>query len=326
MRKLHKQIDVAIFNELTKKEYYEDQKPNTQKALLKKIEKIHYPKINLNEFNIDRQKEIENIKAEEFGFRDRKDFNFEFTQNILSNSAQLRLIPLTIYEMVDKADMPELENTKTIGYCMLVADAVERIKLRAENTLKVVSKNKDIRLYARKNIRIAYKIFAESKKFLELSQKRKNHGDIQIAFIQNRFIIHLICFLQDLFGDFCSSIKSEEELRNSLYELIDLRTCMEMSEKKGNPSSGLKIEKGALLRWNGQVNTLVTLFYDLSNNQITNSKSLLEANVEDIKFLLTNFFTDKKGDFIKDSTIDTYMKEYRDDKRAKGKKRIEILN
>jgi len=84
-------------------------------------------------------------------------------------------------------------------------------------------------------------------------------------------------------------------------------------------SSIIAIQKQKL-KWLGKINTLATLFYDLSNEDNNLKKKLIEYD----NTILTNFivqnFVDESGDTFSESTIYTYLNEKRGDKRAKKEK------
>ena len=326
MSKSHNRTDVNIFRELTKREYFIENWLNSQKALLKVIESVHKSEIIISGYNVNRKKELRNINASKFGFRDFEDIKFEFIQDVFDKNTRILLLPTKVYEMEESFDIPKTNDSRILGYTLLLSDTLERIKIRAEYVLSDTKEIKNIELYAKKNILMAHKVFNETILLLQKAKKKNDRTEICIGYIQNVYIINLISYLQDLFGTFYSDRKYlRETLRNKLYEVINLNAFLELIESKQQDLNGTIIDDGATLKWNGQVNSLVTLFYDLMHNTPPNNKPLLEAGVEDVKYILTNFFTDKNGNFINEKTIETYLKEYRDEKRAKGKKRIDIL-
>ena len=326
MREPHNRIDVNVFKELTKKKYYSET-ISSGKALLKRIENIHQSELVLEGFNLNKHEEKRKINVAEFGFKEFDDTKFEFAQDVFNNITKMSLKPTKIYELEENLDIPGTINLEIQAYCHLLSDSVERIKTRAEYILNETEKVRNIELYAKKNILVAHNIFNKTLSFLQKAQNKKNCAEILVAFIQCVYISYIISYLQDMFNAFYKSRRmSKKTLRNELYEVVNLKTFLELSDLSNCSFNRPVLEKGAIFQWNGPINRLVTLFYDLMNEALPNKEKLLDGGVDDLKFVLTNFFTDKKGDFIKDSTIDTYMKEYRDDKRAKGKKRIEILN
>jgi hypothetical protein len=86
-----------------------------------------------------------------------------------------------------------------------------------------------------------------------------------------------------------------------------------LQEEGSNESENNKFKK---IRFNDEINLLVTLFYDLHNKgYISTTKTNLE------KFILTSF-TDNNGETLNQSTVNTYLKLGREDKRAQNDKRI----
>jgi hypothetical protein len=325
MGRPHNRTDVNIFRELTKRKYFTENNINSQKAVFKCIENIHKSEIIVKGFNINRQRELRNINASRYGFREYEDIKFEFIQDVFDNNTKILLLPSKIYDMEESFDIPRTNDSTILAYTQLLSDSMERIKVRAEYILSDTEEISGIELYAKKNILMAHKIFNETILLLQKAKLKNDRREIFIAYIQNVYIIKLINYLQDLFGAFYSDRRfSKKTLRNELYEVINLKTFLDLNECKQQCMDGSVLGNGGVLQWNGPINRLVTLFYDLKHDTMPNQKPLLDAEVDDIKFILTNFFTDRNGNFIKGITIDTYMKEYRDEKRAQGKSRIDI--
>lgn len=80
----------------------------------------------------------------------------------------------------------------------------------------------------------------------------------------------------------------------------------------------------AKLQFNGNVNQLVDVFYQLNRELFVEGKSFLDGNTGDIASLIVNNFLDKEGNEISPDTVKTILTPSRTDKRPKPHKRIDI--
>lgn len=78
------------------------------------------------------------------------------------------------------------------------------------------------------------------------------------------------------------------------------------------------------LRFNGNVNQLVDVFYQLQRELFVNGKPYLDGNTNDLVNLIVNVFVDKDGNEISPQTVETILKPSRGDKRPKPHKRLDI--
>jgi len=80
------------------------------------------------------------------------------------------------------------------------------------------------------------------------------------------------------------------------------------------------------LQWNGQINTLVDIFYQTMYEIKVDGEPLLDATPNDIANMLANNFCDRNGNELSRSTIKTILLPSRADKRPKkdNSKRIDI--
>jgi len=80
------------------------------------------------------------------------------------------------------------------------------------------------------------------------------------------------------------------------------------------------------IRWNGQINILVDVFYQIMYEIKVDGEPLLVATPNDIANMLTNNFCDRNGNELSRSTIKTILLPSRADKRPKkdNSKRIDI--
>ena len=78
------------------------------------------------------------------------------------------------------------------------------------------------------------------------------------------------------------------------------------------------------MQWNGNINVLATLFYDLSKKKLSNKRMALDTTPEQIKEFILTCFVDKDGRQFSKATIDTYFQEDKPEKKAKGSKKIDV--
>ena len=78
------------------------------------------------------------------------------------------------------------------------------------------------------------------------------------------------------------------------------------------------------LKFNGNVNQLVDIFYQLNRELFVDGKSYIDGSANDIISLIVNSFIDKDGNEISPQTIETILKPSRTDKRPKPHKRLDI--
>jgi DNA repair ATPase RecN len=78
------------------------------------------------------------------------------------------------------------------------------------------------------------------------------------------------------------------------------------------------------LKFNGNVNQLVDVFYQLNRELFVDGKSYIDGTSNDIISLIVNSFIDKDGNEISPQTIETILKPSRTDKRPKPHKRLDV--
>ena len=78
------------------------------------------------------------------------------------------------------------------------------------------------------------------------------------------------------------------------------------------------------LKFNGNVNQLVDVFYQLSRELFVDGKSYLDGNTNDIIALIVNSFLDKEGKEISPLTVKTILKPSKEEKRPNTHKRLDI--
>lgn len=78
------------------------------------------------------------------------------------------------------------------------------------------------------------------------------------------------------------------------------------------------------LQWRGNINQLITFFYDAAKEVLYKGKPILNADRKQITELLLNNFIDKDGNEVNKSTIDTIFTPSKVTKRPSTNKRITI--
>jgi len=78
------------------------------------------------------------------------------------------------------------------------------------------------------------------------------------------------------------------------------------------------------LQFNGNVNQLVDVFYQLSRELFVNGRSYLDGNVNDIAKMIAYSFVDKDGNNLSIETIKTILTPSREEKRPNNAKRIDV--
>lgn len=87
-------------------------------------------------------------------------------------------------------------------------------------------------------------------------------------------------------------------------------------------NSGNKDEDLGKLQWRGNINQLITFFYDASSQVLVDGKTILNASKKQIARLLIENFIQKDGDPVNPSTINTIFTPSKELKRPPNHKRI----
>ncbi len=87
-------------------------------------------------------------------------------------------------------------------------------------------------------------------------------------------------------------------------------------------NSGNKDEDPGKLQWRGNINQLITFFYDASSQVLVDGKTILNASKKQIAHLLIENFIQKDGDPVNPSTINTIFTPSKELKRPPNHKRI----
>jgi hypothetical protein len=112
------------------------------------------------------------------------------------------------------------------------------------------------------------------------------------------------------------------QLIEKLQTLRKMRSEIE-KEKELEQEKKQTIKK---LKFNGNLNQLVDIFYQLSRELFVDGKSFIDASNGDIVNMIVNNFIDKDNNEISPQTVETILKPSRGDKRPKTHRRIDLDN
>lgn len=145
----------------------------------------------------------------------------------------------------------------------------------------------------------------DNEKILLLTKEKHEYRQSNIEFINQK---------TPLFDEQCS-----KEI-DQIYELGKLKSELEKS-KPNNVNGPNQFNK---MRFNGNLNQLVDVFYQLHRELFVDGKSYIDGSTNDLISLIVNTFVDKDGNEISPLTVETILKPSRGDKRPKPHKRIDI--
>ena len=110
-----------------------------------------------------------------------------------------------------------------------------------------------------------------------------------------------------------------KEIEN-IYALQKIQAAIEEAQKlklsSPNPNKKLK--------FNGNLNQLVDMFYQLNRELFIDGKPYIDENTNDIADWIVNSFLDKEGKEISPLTVKTILKPSKEDKRPNTHKRLDI--
>jgi len=306
---------------------------------------------------------IEKLDYKALGFKSPLDFDL-ITKEQSKGRKDIYVKPLKVYELMELIDIPYYASLKCTTFIELLGDEFERIKIRAERILDLSDNESSVRIYATKHIQKAKKLFYDSKKALSHIKKSDNPEDIYIIFAANIFLIRIIIFFQKLFRPYVAgNIDNEQHLFNEILQVVSLKRLCSLfhaqnsgycgyikksfventidtegsahevsdnSQKDQTPQKSLPANKGDLqyapLKWNGQINVLVDVLTQLTEETRIKGMPALETTDEDLlNFILTNF-RDSDNKELSYYTINTLLNKNRTDKRLhpQSPKRIDV--
>lgn len=354
--KLYEEIITGRFNPTNSK--YSN--PEILRGL---VEEANTMRLTVLSFDENPQVFIDSKDFTVLGYMSETDFDLDIrTQS--NNLQEIYIKPVRVYELKEMIDIPYFNSFKCVSYLELLGDEFERIKIRAEKILEKTNDEKLIRAFANKHIQIAKKLFHDAKRTLLEIQNKNNPEDVYIFFALNLFIVRTILLYQKMFRPYLKQEPdSEVMLIHEVLKELSLRKLCSLfpSEKSGYCNYVKKsfIEKSTLSErrieesqaeskkdflqkkslpttqgnsmyspaiWNGQINALVDMFTQLTEEIKVSGKPILEIPDEDLlNFILTNF-RDKYGAELSYYTIHTLLKKSRIDKRLhpQSPKRIDV--
>jgi hypothetical protein len=298
-----------------------------------------------------------------FGYITVTDFDLDIRpQN--NGKQEIYIRPVKVYELKEMIDIPYFNSFKCTSFLELMGDEFERIKIRAEKILEMANDEKATRAYASKHVQKAKKMFHDAKRLLRELQAKDNPEDIYIIFALNLYIVRTILFYQKMFKPYLKHEPDTEEklIHEVLKELSLKKLCSLFPSDKSSYCNYVKksyIEKSSNTesvvqeaqteqekdseakksiqagqgkwpyspgRWSGQVNALVDVFIQLTEEIKISGRPVFEMHDEDLlNFILTNF-RDKQGKELSFYTLRTLLDKTRADKRLhpQSPKRIDV--
>ena len=110
-----------------------------------------------------------------------------------------------------------------------------------------------------------------------------------------------------------------KEIEN-IYALQKIQAAIEEAQKLklSSPKPNKK------LKFNGNLNQLVDMFYQLNRELFIDGKPYIDENTNDLADWIVNSFLDKEGKEISPLTVKTILKPSKEDKRPNTHKRLDI--
>ena len=105
-----------------------------------------------------------------------------------------------------------------------------------------------------------------------------------------------------------------------IYALQKLQAAVEHTKREQNQNQ-LPFKK---LKFNGNLNQLVDVFYQLQRELFIEGKSYIDENTNDLAAWIVNSFLDKEGKEISPLTVKTILKPSKEEKRPNTHKRLDI--
>ena len=213
--------------------------------------------------------------------------------------------------------------TRIMAYRSITADFKDffikehhRIKT-AFNNNKIDNKPSVFKRYISTNYRGLLSLYDEAKtvkpprvsfKSPDFNENYKKHTLRRINYLlQTQLIIPLKSFIEMEFAD---------DL------VINPRDSMHIPPAFSKPDSTMAAN--SKLQWKGNLNKLVTIFYELTNTHLHNGEPVIDASPQKIADFLFNNFLDKNAKELSKDTIRTILKPTRADKRSPDHKKYNI--
>ena len=149
------------------------------------------------------------------------------------------------------------------------------------------------------------KISDDNQKILLLTKEMFEYQQANIEFINQKIPLY--------------DIQCTKEIEN-IYALKKIQAAIEEAQKNKivNQIPSNKMQ------FNGNVNQLVDVFYQLHRELFVDGKPYIDGNTNDLIALITNSFVDKEGKEISPQTVKTILKPSKEEKRPNTHKRLDI--
>ncbi len=328
----HKSIDVDVFKQILTNEFFPESKSETNETNLQLIQRLNLIEMRLPGLDLDLKKTALKIEHQQFGFKKKSDFKIEFKSEIIDNETILYLISVCIYELQDeikKLPIPHCEKGNKLR--ILMGDAFERLKVKTQNILHYSDNDEQIIHYAKKNIQVSLQNCHNARQLLVKIQKTKNQDAIVLVFMANVFMINVVSYLFKTFSNFHTDYNSEKVRQKALlFDVMDLDLMMEPKVEYQTKTADEKTDEAETacsevkIKWNMPVTSLISMIYDFQHTELDDKSKAIEVSNKDVQTFLNQCFVDKNGKPINKATVKTALCESRDDKRAKGRHRIDI--
>jgi len=149
------------------------------------------------------------------------------------------------------------------------------------------------------------KIDDDNQKILLLTKEKFEYQQANIEFINQKTPIY--------------DAQCTKEIEN-IYALQKIQSAIEEAQKL---KIGSQIANNKM-QFNGNVNQLVDVFYQLHRELFVDGKPYIDGNTNDLVSLIVNSFVDKDGKEISPLTVKTILKPSKEEKRPNTHKRIDI--
>ena len=356
--RLQNMIDVRLYSEIVSGKLHPSlTKFKNEKNLSKLIIDSQIQKILINNDNGLGEDFIRDFDFNNYGFKSSEDFRIKKTMKKTQSQIEFTINPTKVYTLQEDYDIPIYLSNKVNTFIALIVDEFERIKTRAERKHDLLTSEKHLNFYCKKNIQKIKKIFHDAKNCLDKFKEKENLEDFFIIFILSQFLIRTILFFQKHFKHFIDfRLDNDQELYGELYakafygnqEFIFKFGLMGFSEHKkrsqenekgrnifeNEPATFLNESKSECnhckhiikVGWFGQINILIDsleqVFCSPHTNEIRGSKV-----VRDLIQAIICIYISKKGiEPMSPSSIRTTTNIDRIDKRLKegSPKRLHI--
>ena len=149
------------------------------------------------------------------------------------------------------------------------------------------------------------KINDDNQKILLLTKEKFEYQQANIEFINQKTPIY--------------DVQCNKEIEN-IYALQKIQAAIEEAQnhKTGNQPTFKKMQ------FNGNLNQLVDIFYQLHRELFVDGKPYIEGNTNDLEAWIVNSFLDKEGKEISPLTVKTILKPSKEEKRPNTHKRLDI--